>query len=58
MTERIKPIIRMIEKIDNPKKLFLGESLLERVRKNLTKEEIHEVELALEYQFFIIYLFI
>jgi hypothetical protein len=43
----MKAILRMINKIDKPERLFLGELLIERVQDKLTADQLQQCYAAL-----------
>jgi len=50
MSKKLRAIISMIEKLDSPDKIWLGELLLDRARTKLTPEELAEAQGALYLQ--------
>jgi len=44
MNKKLEPIVRMLEKIDSPDKIWLGELLLQRMQNKLTEMEMAEAQ--------------
>jgi hypothetical protein len=47
MNKKLEAIVRMLEKIDSPDKIWLGELLLQRMQNKLTEMEMAEAQATL-----------
>lgn len=47
MNKRLEAVVRMLEKIDSPDKIWLGELLLQRMQNKLTEMEMAEAQATL-----------
>ena len=50
MNKKLEAIVRMLEKIDSPDKIWLGELLLQRMQNKLTEMEMAEAQARLVLQ--------
>jgi hypothetical protein len=47
MNKRLEAVVRMLEKIDSPDKIWLGELLIQRMQNKLTEMEMAEAQATL-----------
>ena len=47
MNKRLEAVVRMLEKIDSPDKIWLGELLMQRMQNTLTEMDMAEAQATL-----------